>query len=308
MYSGSVSLPNSTKTAQFQRQKPCFLNLPLEIRLEIYKYLANKLNHDVRKPKRQESCVNITRVDIGRKQPWPFYISNRKQHASEPVMCTVRATNRQIYQETLEFITYPRLEVRVDVDPKLKSISSPEVIKILSDPFLREMAVEVTFQFKPEVVPRWNWRYAKDQLGQHCSSLVSKALKTPLSRWRGSVDKSPFTEIIGILESYNTLDTVYIKTDFGDLLELWKDPVGDLAAFLPLLGGRIGIDVLMGSPRVREGPTYDARQRMIEILTKGDGEVLLQAFNVSPSTFPPRDVRLYSVELRAFVQRAHGCI
>lgn len=61
----------------------------------------------------------------------------------QPILSAVRATNRQLYRETLEFISYPRLHMYIFTTPKLKMKMPLPTLKLLSDGFVRENTVKV---------------------------------------------------------------------------------------------------------------------------------------------------------------------
>lgn len=232
----------------------------------------------------------------------PFASMHNDQYPFETILSTVRATNRQMYQETLEFIKYPRLRVGVDVDPDLKSIRSARVIKMLSDDFVRENTIEVWFRFKWETLLRWFLDPIKDNVGLRCASVVPDAWRRALSSaifWN-SGDESPFKRMIALLETYSRLHTAYVKTDHGDLLELWKDPVRDLAAFEPLLKRGVRVDVLIAEPKVKQGLVYEARKKTMGHLTggAGAGAVVLKQRDLSHWTYGSYDTGLFSATLK----------
>lgn len=244
--------------------------------------------------------VRITRFDKDPNLPLAYMHSD--QYPVKMILSTVRATNRQIYQETLGFIKYPRLRVDVDVDPDLESIRSARAIRFLSGDFVRENAIEVWFRFKRGTLLKWFLGPVKGNVGLRGVSLVLDAWRRALSSvvfW-GSGDESPFTSMIELLETYSRLHTAYVKTNHGDLLELWKDPVRDLAAFVPLLKRGVMVDVLITKPKVKKGllVVYEARRKTMTDLTGGVGPVLLKQRDLSHWADGSYGTDLFSASLK----------
>lgn len=70
-----------------------------------------------------------------------------KLKQDEPVLCSLRAVNRQLYMETLEFMFYPDVMLCFNVNPTLESKDALDAVQMLGYDFVIKNTVEVWLEF-----------------------------------------------------------------------------------------------------------------------------------------------------------------
>jgi hypothetical protein len=222
--------------------KPRLLMLPLEIRHIIYHLLqTNSGSHwHVGKAHQRPKATGTHLFQYGIRYP-------RKNLT----LFGLRATNRQLHQETHEFITYPNLCLRLVDTMSFKNWSSPEVQTLIGDSFAREniVAVQFHFAFNGKCLYRSKSRVKvdADQQDHVPFTIVKTTLKSLFSLFgkHNTAQKMPFSlkGFLEYMESCPRLSLVTIINDHTDFYDLWEDPVGDLEAFEPLLKRGVHIEI-----------------------------------------------------------------
>ncbi len=158
----------------------------------------------------------------------------------------LRSTNRHLYQETLDFITFRKLCLRVVDWFTSPTVAFSETQKLTSDGFAQDNIVTVQLHFTLSVrsLNNLNSPRVPPAPGLTSNSLlfaIKKALKYRVSRAsrhpKTPMQLYPFSlqPLVPLLDACPRLTFVSIATDDEAFYDLWQDPAGGLEAFLPIL-------------------------------------------------------------------------
>lgn len=241
---------------QPQSPKPELLTLPLEIRRMIYHFIQEARcipppSSQTRPPHHLAGthiCRYYTRDDSGRSRYSPY------EHLT---LSGLRATNKQLYHETLEFATYPKLSLQIVDTLELKNWFSPEVQALTGDSFARENIVTVQLH----LALNGKYLYQNDPLRIREPKETNASRRPTLFSkfWTNLVVKpenvinpqQPFSlkPFVELFDACPNLTFVTIISDYTYFFDIWEDPRGDVEAFESLIKRGVKVELHQGDTR-----------------------------------------------------------